>query len=106
MVFRTIDIKKDNSNTRKRHCNYSFEVFLDIDAKKDDAFEVLLYATEALQQKRYSGICIFQLSDNNVVKCMIKDFPERRRRRFINVMEKFAHRLREETGTLYSFNIE
>ena len=105
MVFRTIDIKKDSSNTRKRRCNYSFEVILDVYAKKDDVFEVFVYAAEVFLDKRYAGIGVVQ-SDNSMVSLQIRDFPERRQKRFIKDMEIFVQRLRERTGTLYSFNIQ
>lgn len=105
MVFRTIDIKKDSSDTRKRHCNYSFEVFLGINVKKDDAMDVLIYAAEAFLNKRYTGIGIVQ-SDDNTVSLQIRNFPERREKRFLKDMEIFVKRLRERTGILYSFKIE
>lgn len=106
MVFRTVNIQKGRSGTDSKCCDYIFELYINVNEEKGSISDILWYALEVFQNKRYAKICAYQLTDNNIVKFQVKECTDRRQRRFIKDMKKFAYRLLDRTGILYSFKIE
>lgn len=106
MVFRTVYITKTKSNTRKGCCNYLFELVLNVNKDKEDAFDILLYASEAFYSKRYFGIGTIKNGENNKIVMQLRDFPVMKERLLLKDLKKFSNRLLEKTGTSYLFKLE
>lgn len=78
MVFRTVFVIKTKSDKRKRNCNYSFELTMNVNKEKDDALEILENAAEAFTKPHYFGIGTISRVDDDKIIMQIKDFPKRK----------------------------
>lgn len=105
MVFRTVFVTKSKSDKRKRSCNYSFVLIMNVKEEKGDTLKILEDAADAFANPHYFGIGTISRVDDDKIIMQIKDFPERKEKLLQKDMKKFAQRLYKLTGTLYFFEM-
>lgn len=99
MVFRTVNIQKKKSYAKQRYCDYTFRFF--IDREYDEVLSILQDAMQIFNSDNiYDGEYTI-LRENNEIGVLIKDFPNRKRRKLEKDLKRFSDRLLGLIGILY-----
>lgn len=103
MVFRTVNIQKRKSSAKQGCCDYVFRFF--IAGAYNEVFNILQDAMQIFNiDNIYNGEWRI-LREEKEIFVWIKDFPNRKRRKFERDLKKFSHRLLELTGSWYVFKL-